>query len=414
MAQFTGSLLFAIADAASITFPDQQMQDFFELWGWTVTLISDEDSDLDSDSFLEGFDVVAYSESCSSATLGSSGDTAAVPIISFEPGQWDDLRLTAGHSAGEDTDNIRPTALHESMGGFAGSGNDNNTNIVTTSKDLRYSNDAVVGGSGGIELAVTQNVRTTFAAWETGDALNTSTAPARRLLNGIWRISPSAPDESVSPGFVNNDIAWVMLASQLEWLAGNDPLTVRQIAFPITEITRTGGWSANAPTDIDDVTPVTSSVYTVNATGVLVFRLGILTDPQNNALHHLVMAFRRSVSSGTLAGTMGFHRNYVSEGSQGTEVTTVAIHLDAQLDWSGDAIMLTEAEIDTIVGSEYTDDLYVRFNITTRTSPAEGELSNFRFIVDGAPDAPDGGLLPIYRRNVYHQPRRRKESQVFA
>ncbi len=30
------------------------------------------------------------------------------------------------------------------------------------------------------------------------------------------------------------------------------------------------------------------------------------------------------------------------------------------------------------------------------------------------PDAPDAGLLPIYRRNVYHQSRRHRESQVFA
>ncbi len=30
------------------------------------------------------------------------------------------------------------------------------------------------------------------------------------------------------------------------------------------------------------------------------------------------------------------------------------------------------------------------------------------------PDAPDAGLLPIYRRNVYHQSRRQRESQVFA
>ncbi len=213
---------------------------------------------------------------------------------------------------------------------------------------------------------------------------------------------------------MNTDLSWLMLASQLEWLAGHDPLTDLQVAFPVTEVHRDAAWDAQSPTDIDDVTPNTSTVYTCTGTGVIVFRLSSLTDPGTPALHHLAMALRRSVSGGALSGTMTFNRNWVSEASPGTEVQSVAFAVDTELNWGGDGMILTESQADAIVGSEYTDDLYVRIDVDTRTSTAEAELANLRFVVGAAPAAPDGGLLPIYRRNVYHQSRRQRESQVFA
>ena len=411
MASF--ALLFAVGDAASLNFADDQMRDFFELWGWTVTVISDEDTDLDSDSFLEGFDVVVFSESCSSSTLGSAGDTAAVGLMDLEPGHWDDIRLTNTGGTGSGRVHMVMVVSHESSGGIAGSGSDNQLTVVTTSKSLRLSVNAAVGGAGGTEVGILNVGQTTFAFWETGENLDTGTAPARRGMNGLYRISPSSPDETVSPGFVNNDLSWLMFASQLEWLAGHDPTTDQQIAFPVTEVHRDAAWSADSPTDIDDVTPVNSTKYTVTDTGVIVFRLGNLTDPATPAFHHLAMALRRSVSAGTLSGTMTFNRNWVSEASPGTEVQSVAFSVDDGLDHGGVGMILTESQADTIVGSEYGGgDLYARVDVDTRTSPAEAELVNLRFTVGAAPDA--DGLLPIYRRNVYHQSRRHRESQVFA
>ncbi len=358
MASF--DLLFVIADADSITFPDQQMQDFLELWDWIVTLISDEDPDIDSDTFLEGFVVVVYSESCSSTTLGSSGDTADVGIVTLEPGQYDDLRLTGGHTASEVRADFKPITLHESLGGLAGSGDNNETTFASEDKDIRYTDNAAVGGAGGVKIGVTQTTRTIMAAWETGDDLDSgSPAVNRRLLNSLFRISQSAPDETVSPGFVNNDLSWVILAAQIEWAAGHNPLTDRQVAFPVTEVHRDAAWSANAPTDIDDVTPVTSSVYTVDGIGVIVFRLGSLTDPGTPALHHLVIGLRRSATGGNIGGTMTFNRNWVSEASPGTEVASTTLGgFDAQTEWAGDVIALTEAQADAIVGSEYDNNLY--------------------------------------------------------
>ncbi len=399
MASF--DLLFAVGDEASLNFADDQMRDFFELWGWTVTLISDEDADLDSDSFLEGFDLVVYSESCSSSTLGSSGDTAAVGIMDLEAGHWDDIRLTTSAGTGFASNAVSMVVSHESSGGIAGSGNDNNLNLTTTAKDQRRSTSAAVGGTGGTETAVvgTDNV-TTFAFWETGEDLDTGTAPARRGFNGAYRISPSAPDETVSPGFVNNDLSWLMLASQLEWLAGHNPLTDRQVAFPITEVHRDAAWDAQSPTDIDDVTPVNSTAYTCDDTGVIVFRLGVLTDPGTNALHHLAMALRRSAAGGSLSGTMTFNRNWVSEASPGTEVQSVAFSVDAQQNWGGDAMILTETQIDTIVGSEYTDDLYVRIDVDTRTGNSAAQLANLRFTVGAAPAAGASLVIPTRRHGT--------------
>ncbi len=173
-------LLFVIGDAASITFPDQQMQDFFELWDWIVTLISDEDSDIDSDSFLEGFDLVVYSETCSSTTLGSSGDTAAVGIMSLEPGQWDDIRLISGTAASFAPDSVAMIVSHESSGGIAGSGEDNHLNIASETKSMRFSANAAVGGAGGTatgRLGAPASVRHVFAFWETGEDLDTGKLP---------------------------------------------------------------------------------------------------------------------------------------------------------------------------------------------------------------------------------------------
>ncbi len=395
MANFSGTCLFVTADAGTLNFADDQMRDRLELNGWTVTLKSDEDSFLDTDSNWETFDLAVVSESVSSSTLGTSGRDAAVGVVFLEPGGVDDwdLATTAGNSAGQNT--IDMIANHEIGAGLAadaGTGN-NITIIISGSKSMADIDDE---SSGGVTVAGRFADQDLFVGyWELGADLTTGTAAERRVYDGMWKINTSSPDETVSPGFVNNDLSWAIFDAECEWAAGNDITTDRQVAVPTSETTATGGWTG-AVTNIDD--PVTLSVTSpydsTSVSGVLVVELGDLTDPANNSFHTLALAFRRSVGGGSPSATLALHEGYNSEGDQGTTIASMSMDIDNGTDYGGDILQLTTTEADNI--SDYTD-LQVRISYTDSGNAAL-EVANIRFLVDGGVAAAAAVYPPFPRR----------------
>ncbi len=398
MANYSGAALFVVATAGSLNAADTEMKDRLEALGYTVTEKSDEDSFLDTDSnWVTGFDVAVVSESCSSSTLGTSGADAAQGIVLIEGGVIDDWNLgtaAATNVGGGDHSSIEISTNHFLGAGLAGNGDDFELTQSALNKAMHHLPSP---SSGAVGIAGIVNKTHHISSWLSGADETTGTTPERRVFLGNFRIDAGDPPDEDADGFANNDLGWATFDAAVWWCGYVSLTTDLQLVFPVTEITRTGTWSANAVTDIDDEVPSTAASYASGATsGVLVFRLGTLTDPQSDKFHTLAIAHRRSVTGGTPTLSFSTHRNYVSEGDQGTTVVTKAGKVDsAGTEWGGDIIDLTTTEADTIVGSEYTDDLYVRIAFTA-DSTGQVQIANIRFIADGAPVAT--GVYPPFPR----------------
>ncbi len=393
MANFSGTCLFVTADAGTLNFADDQMRDRLELNGWTVTLKSDEDSFLDTDSNWETFDLAVVSESVSSSTLGTSGRDAVVGVVFLEPGGVDDwdLATTSANSSTQSTINM--IANHEIGAGLAAdAGTNNNLIITTTSKQMSDIDDE---SSGAVTVAGRfDDVDLFIGYWELGAALTTGTAAERRVYDGMWKMATA---EETSPGFFNNDLSWAIFDAECEWAAGNDVETDRQVAVPVTEITATGGWTGSV-TNIDDpVTLTTTSPYdSTSVSGVLVVELGDLTDPANNSFHTLALAFRRATTSGNPSATLAMHQDYVSEGDQGTIIASMTMDIDAGTSAGGDILQPTSAEIDNI--TDYTK-LFGRIDYTDAGN-ASLEVYNLKLLVDGAPAGAPSLVIPTRRHGT--------------
>ena len=412
MANYSGALLAVVGDAGSLHQTTQDAIDQLEAHGWTVTLKSDDDAFLDTDSnWVTGFDVAFVDESVSSTTLGTSGRDAAQGTVFNEGGgvdDWDLASSSADVAGVADGDNAEFSINHALGAGMAGNGVANeNFAIATTDKELRHVDGP---SSGAVGIASHANDTHMISSWLTGADLTTGTAAARRVFLGHmrWDTGVGQPEETAS---VLNDQGWALFLGAIEWCAENDITSTRQVAVPTSETTATGGWTG-AVTSIDDpVLPETTGVYdSTNASGILVVELGNLTDPTNTVYHELAVAHQRSVSGGSPSGTMALHQGYNSEGDQGTIIASMSLAIDSNINWGGNILKLDSTEADSI--TDY-DLLQVRIAYTANGA-SEMEIANIRFLIDGAPDAPDGGLLPIHRSNVYHQSRRHRESQIFA
>ncbi len=121
MASFSGTALFVVGDAGSLTVPDGNLKDRLEGVGYTVTVKSDDDTFIDTDSNWETFDVAVVSESCSSSTIGTSGRDAVVGIMLLEGGSADDYDLASSAASGTDSTSLHFTTNDAIAAGIAGS-----------------------------------------------------------------------------------------------------------------------------------------------------------------------------------------------------------------------------------------------------------------------------------------------------
>lgn len=390
MANFSGTALFVVADAGTLNFADTQMKDRLELNGWTVTLKSDEDSFLDTDSNWETFDVAVVSESVSSSTLGTSGRDAVVGVVFLEPGGADDWDLSTTAGSGGGATHLNMIANHETGAGLAaGGGNDFELLVVTTSKTLVHLTDessgaVTVSGRGQLTDLLT-------GYWLLGATLTTGTAADVRIFDGMWKISTSAPDETITPGFVNTDLSWAIFDAEVEFAAGNDIETDRQLGVPVADLVTTGWTKVDATNyfaDVDDGTIPDSATTMVtspnNPSSVPIsFDLTSLTDPTNNNFHTVAVAFRRETGSRVATLTAELRQGYVNESTLGTLIATSgAVAVDISTPWGGLILHLTITEADNI--TDYTD-LQIRLLADTSGGGATTriQVTSIRLLIDG-------------------------------
>ncbi len=411
-ASYTFTFLLVVKDAASTTVPDGEIIARYERIGATVTLRSEDDTDIDGDPFWEGFDAAGCSESVSSSTVGTSGLNVTIGTVAYEPGIWDDWELGSASGANiADSSNVQFPTIHALSGGAAG----NRTVPRVSAKvvdpaiaDARIFSTTPSGNLGtGVDLVMVANLdanRQVIFGYETGASMDGGfTAPARRVGNGFLRVDTSAGTEAVdesTAGYTLNEAGWFLAVDvTANWLLGIDLQVDRQMAFPTVEEFAGGSWAATdaGVTDIDKLVPDTAEGYDSGTTtgGVLVFKLGTLTDPVNNALHALVCAWSKA-GGGPAAQpgcTMQLMEGWTSEPSSiGTERGTVPFEVTSATatEHSGTYLVLTEAQADAI--TDYSD-LFARFTFTADSSKTI-LLKNLSWLLDGADAGVTVNLTP--------------------
>ncbi|KKL75383.1 hypothetical protein LCGC14_2055420, partial [marine sediment metagenome] len=389
MANFTGTTLFVVDDAGSLTVPDGNLKDRLETNGWTVTSKSDDDVFLDTDSNWETFNVAVVAESSSSVTLGTSGRDAVVGVIMLEGGSVDDWDLATSPAAGRDTTAIEVHTNDEVAGGIAGSGTAHEITITTLTKDLRGLTDESSGA-----VAVANNSASAseevLVRWELGATLTTGTAADRRVWIGWFREDlPDPPNEGVV-GFVVDDTGYAIFDSSVEWAAGNDIETDRQLGVTVADLVTTN-WtkvSTNYFEDVDDGKVPDSATTAVSSpnnppNSPISFDLTSLTDPSNNMLHTVAIGHRREAGARTLTILIELRQGYVNESTLGTLIATSGVlNVDAQQDWGGKILQLTTTEADNI--TDYTD-LQIRIvaNVSGGGSTTRLAITSIRLLIDG-------------------------------
>ena len=396
--------LFVVKDAGSTTVPDQEIIDRLERIGGTVLLKSEDDTYIDTDSNWEISDAAGISESVSSSTVGTSGKDADVGIAAWEPGIWDDHEYSSvAGSNTQDSNQVQFPITHALNAGAAGNRTTPrlDAQVVDTSiASVRIFSTLVLSNMGpdaAKVLTVLRSTNHTLIAYDTGDIMDGSfTAPNRRVANGFLRVDTSAGTQAVdesTDGYTLNEAGWYLAVDvTVNWILGIDIEVSRQVGFPTVEEHLDTGWTAptNGVDDINDLVPSIVAFYDSGTTdgAVAVFKLSTLDDPQNNAHHALVAAWRKAGSGAAVAPGMKMQlmEGWVSEPSSiGTERGTVDFAVTAVTipEHAGTYLVLTESQADAI--TDYSD-LYARFTFT-KNSNRTILIVNLEWTLDGAADA---------------------------
>jgi hypothetical protein len=188
---------------------DSDRQTLFESWGWTVTSISDTDSQSTYDTAAANNHVMYFSESCSAGNMGSLNLNLNIGMVVDEYLLWNNLGLSnsEGTSGSHTSMNVYDDSHYITSTFTAG----NNITIYSPSADSRgYLSSSSNLASGGQRLGQTSSSQPMLFTFDTNATLTSGTAANRRV--GF----PGA--ESVPSNWHDN---WkTLMQRSLDWAAG--------------------------------------------------------------------------------------------------------------------------------------------------------------------------------------------------
>ena len=203
-------LLLVVTDAGSLTAQETARQSLIESWGYTVTLIDDDDSQTNFDTALATNDVVFVSEEVSTSSLGTKLLGATIGVVNESATVASNLELVADHF-----DTISGTSFviedntHYITQDFALG----ELTILTSSSQLLSKDDDLAAGIVGLGSQTGSPSFIELAVVEQGEALWGGGSAAGRRVQLPWGGS------SFEFGFVNDDGKTIMQRA-IVWAAG--------------------------------------------------------------------------------------------------------------------------------------------------------------------------------------------------
>lgn len=194
-----------VGDAAAPQTVDTYVKGLLEGLGHTVTLTSDETAE-----DLTGVDGIVISESCSTTTLGTKYNTAAVPLITHEAFYIDTLRLSS-NEGGDSSGQTQMTVLddtHPIMNGpFAAL--TGTVTLLSAGGNLPFGFSGTFGS--GVSILAQQTSDSSHinvVAAESGATLASGTAPARRAFVTVPINSDVANVTADAEALIKNAYVW--------------------------------------------------------------------------------------------------------------------------------------------------------------------------------------------------------------
>lgn len=187
-------IVLVVGNSASLTAGDSAIQSRLESNGHTVTLRSDDDAELTT-----GFDGVTVSDSCAAATIGAKYATSTRPGLTLEQPAWD----LGTYSATASVTQWVVSEAGELDANLTG------TQSVYSSSQSQGGIDQSSLGAGAQIVATRAGASTvcTYVAYDTGVAMASGTAPARRVA---FRVADGAVPALTTAGqaLLDAAIAW--------------------------------------------------------------------------------------------------------------------------------------------------------------------------------------------------------------
>jgi glucose/arabinose dehydrogenase/PKD repeat protein len=193
--------LFVVANPASLNAADSAVRARLQTLGYTVTTVSDAGS---TPADATGKRLIVISSSSLSGNVNTKFRTANVPVITWEPGLWDDFGMTAGagYLSSAQTSVVITNPAHPLAAGLTGT-----VPVATTAGGLSQGspngNAAFVATIPGGSLAVD-------FGYDTGAAMPGLSAPARRI--GLFM------GDATAATFTSQ--GWALFTAAVNWAVG--------------------------------------------------------------------------------------------------------------------------------------------------------------------------------------------------
>ena len=239
------AVLMVMLDKASPTAQETARKTLMETWGYTVTTISDGESQAAFDTAVALNDVAYVSEEISSGSLGTKLTGACIGVVNEEADLHDELGMSSAYSSFTSTDIDITNTSHYITSPF-GSG----SLAITTSQELRVLSGTVAAGSQTLaEQPSSSNI--TLAVIEAGGTL---TSPPGGTAAGR-RVKTPWGGNSYDFNGLNAD-GKLMMRRAIEWATAGGACT-GAVTSAVAEI---------SPTDVTTSSTGNSLSYDIQAT----------------------------------------------------------------------------------------------------------------------------------------------------
>jgi hypothetical protein len=226
-----------VSSATTPTAPDRALRNRLTGAGWTVNLVDDNAL---TAAAIDGASLVVVSASVTATLVPAWLGSTAVPLLSNEVGAAARLRLGGSPSLVTGQTQLSVTAGHPVAAGLTGT--------VTTSTTSTYSSLGTVATGATVTAQLLGSNRPAVFSVETGAALTTGVAPARRV--GFF-LAPSTASALRPEG-------WSLFDAAVQWLVPEGPTTPTPPA-PVTVAVEpwwNAAWAHRLPLTVTSATAI--------------------------------------------------------------------------------------------------------------------------------------------------------------
>jgi hypothetical protein len=383
-----GNILMVVSNEWAMTDGEKAKKSLFEVWGYTVDLISQWDVDWNFDAKAANNDVVYVSEAVTSSTFGMAPKLAATSlgVINEEGGINDELGIAAGSARPVGNSITITDTSHYITQPFAAG----NLQIYSAAME-----GLMVSGSeaAGLQTLADWGGAGSLVVLDTGAALEGGgSAPGRRVM------LPLGQDQDFNMDYLNNN-GRLIVQRALQWGTGNTGPLVNDPIFLSTDSAATLGGLAFDDIDLAEYDPPadSASLFFEGAPTTLLIDIDALHVLANG---HILLSTKDAATLGGLSFADGDLVEYdpatdtavlyFDEAAFSADEDIISVYIMA----NGHILLSTDSNA-TLGGLSFTDKDLVEYNpgSDTATLYFDGSTTTLSSDIDAVHLLDNGNIL---------------------